>query len=59
LVPLQAALIGGMRRRDQVMRQNQAQQQWVNQQAANYKHNRSIYNRSFSSCMEGRGYSVK
>jgi len=53
------ALIGGMRRRDQVMRQNQAQQQWANQQAANYEHNRSNYNRAFSSCMEGRGYTVK
>lgn len=53
------ALIGGMRRRDQVIRQNQAQQQWANQQAANYEHNRSNYDRAFSSCMEGRGYTVK
>ena len=53
------ALIGGMRRRDQVRRQDQAQQQWANQQAANYEHNRSNYNRAFSSCMEGRGYTVK
>jgi len=53
------ALIGGMRRRDQVRQEEQAQEQWANQQAANYEHNRSNYNRAFSTCMEGRGYTVK
>jgi hypothetical protein len=53
------ALIGGMRRRDQARREEQEQEQWANQQASNYEHQRSNYNRAFSSCMEGRGYTVK
>ena len=52
-------LFGGMRRRDQKTREEAAQEQWANQQAANYEQNRSKYNRAFSSCMEGRGYTVK
>jgi flagellar biosynthesis/type III secretory pathway protein FliH len=52
-------LFGGMRRKDQQRQQEQAEQQWAQQQAANYEQNRSKYNRAFSSCMEGRGYTVK
>ena len=52
-------LLGGMRRRDQQRQDQAAQEQWVNQQAATYEQNRSKYNRAFSSCMEGRGYTVK
>jgi flagellar biosynthesis/type III secretory pathway protein FliH len=52
-------LFGGMRRRDQQSREEAEQEQWANQQAANYEQNRSKYNRAFSSCMEGRGYTVK
>ena len=52
-------LFGGMRRKDQQRQQEQAEQQWAQQQAANYQQNRSKYNRAFSSCMEGRGYTVK
>ena len=52
-------LLGGMRRRDQQARQENAQQQWAQQQAANYQQQRAAYNKAFSACMEGRGYSVK
>ena len=52
-------LFGGMRRKDQQRQQEQAEQQWAQQQADNYEQNRSKYNRAFSSCMEGRGYTVK
>jgi len=52
-------LLGGMRRRDQQGREEAAQEQWANKQAANYEQNRSKYNRAFCSCMEGRGYTVK
>jgi len=52
-------LFGGMRRRDQQRREVVAQEQWANQQAATYEQNRSKYNRAFSSCMEGCGYTVK
>jgi hypothetical protein len=49
------ALLGGARRRNQYAQQ----QQWANQQAANYSNNRTKYNRAFSACMEGRGYTVR
>jgi len=52
-------LLGGMRRRDQQSREEAEQEQWASKQAANYEQNRSKYNRAFSSCMEGRGYTVK
>lgn len=49
------ALLGGARRRNQYAQQ----QQWADQQATNYANNRANYNRAFSACMEGRGYTVK
>jgi hypothetical protein len=48
-------LFGGIRRRHQAAQQ----QQWANQQATTYENNRSNYNRAFSACMTGRGYTVK
>lgn len=53
------ALVGGMRRRDQQRQQQQAEQQWANEQAANYAQQRSNYDRAYSACLEGRGYTVK
>ncbi|MDX1814948.1 MAG: glycine zipper domain-containing protein [Thermodesulfobacteriota bacterium] len=53
------ALIGGLRRREQVAREEQRQEQWANQQMANYQQGRANYNRAFSACLEGRGYTVK
>ena len=53
------ALIGGMRRRDQQRRQAQAEQQWAQEQAAQYNQRRGSYNRAYSACLEGRGYTVK
>ncbi|MDF1551687.1 MAG: glycine zipper domain-containing protein [Deferrisomatales bacterium] len=52
-------LVGGMRKKDQAAQQAQAQQQWEQQQAAEYAQKRGAYNRNFSACMEGRGYTVK
>ena len=51
-------LFGGMRRNDSRRQNEQQQQQWANQQAANYANQRNNYNRAFSTCMQGRGYSV-
>lgn len=48
-------LFGGIRRRHQA----EQQQQWADQQAATYENNRTNYNRAFSACMTGRGYTVK
>jgi hypothetical protein len=53
------AMIGGMRRRDQRAREEQKQEQWAQDQAANYQRNRTNYNRAYSACLEGRGYTVK
>lgn len=53
------ALVGGMRKRDQQRQQAQEQQQWEQQQAETYTKKRDEYNRAYSACLEGRGYSVK
>ena len=53
------ALIGGLRRREQVGREEQREEQWANQQAAHYQQGRANYNRAYSACLEGRGYTVK
>lgn len=52
-------LMGGMRRQDQVRQQNQAEQQWAQQEANNYAQQRNGYNRAYSACLEGKGYTVK
>ena len=52
-------LMGGMRRRDQVASQQHAQQQWAQDQTAQYEKGRSNYNRAYTGCLEGRGYTVK
>ena len=53
------ALIGGMRRRDQVRQEEQAQQQWAQEQTAQYSQRRGEYNRAYSACLGGKGYTVK
>lgn len=52
---ISGGLLGGARRRNQ----EAEQQQWANQQSANYEHHRAEYNRAFGACMEGRNYTVK
>lgn len=48
-------VMGGMRRAD-----SQAQQDsWAREQNAIYQRNRSDWNRAFTACMEGRGYTVR
>ena len=53
------AVVGGARRSKQEGQQQQANQQWAQQEAAQYAANRDGYNRAFSACMSGKGYSVK
>ena len=48
-------LLGGMRRQDS----QRQQQQWAQQEGANYQRNRSEFNRAFAVCLEGRGYTVR
>lgn len=52
-------LIGGMRRKDQAVQQEKADQEWAQQQAAEYNQKRNFYNRAYGACLEGRGYTVK
>lgn len=49
------AMIGGMKKRDKQREQAQVQQQ----QSATIAQQRSVYDRAFGACMEGRGYTVK
>ena len=53
------AMIGGMRRRDQRAREEQKQERYSQEQTANYQQGRSNYNRAYSACLDGRGYTVK
>ena len=52
------ALIGGVRRSDQKNQEAQAQQQWEQDQSAQYSNKRNEYNRAYSACLGGRGYTV-
>jgi hypothetical protein len=52
-------IFGTIRRHRQVSREEEQQQQWAQQENANYQRQRSDYNRAFKACMEGRGYTVK
>lgn len=47
-------LLGGVRRADS----NRQQQQWAQEETANYRRNRDSWNRAFTACMESRGYTV-
>lgn len=48
-------MLGGMRRADS----RQQQDNWAREQSAIYQRNRSDWNRAFTACMEGRGYTVR
>ena len=48
-------LFGGMRRADS----DRQQDQWGQQEAANFQNNRNNWNRAFTACMESRGYTVR
>lgn len=48
-------LMGGMRRADSRSQQDD----WAREQAAIYQQNRNNFNRAFTACMEGRGYTVR
>ena len=53
------ALIGGVRRKKHTDQQEEKEQQWAEQEAADRQHKRNYYNRAFSACMEARDYTVK
>ncbi|MGI9285284.1 MAG: hypothetical protein ACR2P1_07835 [Pseudomonadales bacterium] len=53
------AVMGGARRADQNRGQAKAEEQWEQEQVAEYQRNRSSYNRAYAACLEGRGYTVR
>ena len=53
------ALVGGIRRRNQRKQQKKAEQDWANREVANYEARRNEYDRAYSACLEGRGYTVR
>jgi hypothetical protein len=48
-------MVGGAKKKQS----QQQQQQYAQQQAAGYEQKRGEYNRAWSACMEGKGYTVK
>lgn len=53
------ALIGGVRQSSANNKSQQQTDQWKQQEANNYANNRNQYNRAYSACLEGKGYTVK
>lgn len=51
-------LFGNHRRRKQEDESRARQDQWREQQAAQYEEARYNYNRAYAACLEGRGYTV-
>ncbi len=56
---LSGGAIGGIRSSSQQKQDKQAQKQWEQQQANQYMQKRDTYNRAYSACLEGKGYTVK
>lgn len=52
-------VFGGMRSRNRIEQEQQAQQQWTDQQTSQYMQKRNYYNRAYSACLTGRGYTVE
>jgi len=51
-------ILGTVRRDKQLEQEQRQRKQWEQQEGARYTQARSTYNRAFSACMEGRGYTV-
>ena len=51
-------LLGGLRSRNQNNNNQRARQDWERQQTAQYQQGRNDFNRAFSACMSGRGYTI-
>jgi hypothetical protein len=51
-------LFGHMRQRDEMQKQQQQQQAWASQQANSYTQKQDAFNRAYTACLQGRGYTV-
>ena len=56
---LSGGAIGGIRSSSQNKQAEQKQKQWEQEQVNQYAKQRNDYNRAYSACLEGRGYTVK
>ena len=56
---LSGGTIGGVRSHSQNQQAEQAQRQREQEQVAQYQQGRNNYNRAYSACLEGRGYTVR
>lgn len=56
---LAGGTLGAAKSSAQKKQDEQARQQWEQEQAAQYNQKRSGYNRAYSACLEGKGYTVK
>ena len=56
---LAGGLIGGVRQSSKNTRTEQKRADWEQKESSNYANNRNNYNRAYSACLEGRGYTVK
>ena len=52
-------ILGGVRSKKKQSEYETEQQQWAQEQAANYQAGRDSYDRAFGACMEARGYTVR
>ncbi len=52
-------LIGGVRQNYKNNTVDQKTQEWQQREANNYANNRNKYNRAYSACLEGKGYTVR
>ncbi len=51
-------ILGGLRSNNRQRQNQQGRQDWERQQSAQYQQGRNNYNRAFSACMSGRGYTI-
>lgn len=56
---LAGGVLGGMRTNSRNRDSARQQEQWEQQQTAEYNRNRQNWNRAFAACMEGRDYTVR
>lgn len=52
-------LIGGVRQHSANKESAQQTEQWTQQEASKYASSRGQYDRAYSACLEGKGYTVK
>ena len=56
---LSGGAIGGIRSSSQNKQAEQKQKQWEQEQANQYMQQRNAYDRAYSACLEGKGYTVR